>query len=477
MRQDDIISNLRRTCRQNEDVSKELLAKLELAWTVRLRKTARQFLRRHLARPVREFWCRPAAERVVAKINAETGKKKIVFLAGFPTFDFLGISMYLRKTGGYETYLFMENPHLINTMEGHFDAVYVYDSFSALAGILDRISPFVIHTQGAISYYFFAILAKALTTSPVVVGLYDIPTFGIKADDYENLWGRADMMLDAFVAEQFAFTGCDGVLVTIHELEAGQILRDRAGSNVPIAEFHSYICPEFVPQQQVYPDLGSGVRIVYGGIVIESGLPTRLYGDVQLIHLARKLTSQGLYFDIYPSPHFRASSTKRRLAEFVELAAVNPLFHFQPALPPQLTAAEFGKYHFASMMYLLEGADWDREHYRMTIPSKFFKYIEAGLPVIVSEELGYVSRLVRDYEIGIVVSRKDIDRLAGIIQSCDYEKLRANVKNAQRELSMEKHISRLIDFYEQAALRQGARQNPAVEKSQAPAPELTALKV
>ncbi len=73
--------------------------------------------------------------------------------------------------------------------------------------------------------------------------------------------------------------------------------------------------------------------------------------------------------------------------------------------------------------------------------------------MIVSKEMQYLSRLIEDYEIGIVVSLKDLDNLSEIIKRYDREKLRANVQKARQKLSMENHIERLIAFYEEVHSR------------------------
>ncbi len=56
--------------------------------------------------------------------------------------------------------------------------------------------------------------------------------------------------------------------------------------------------------------------------------------------------------------------------------------------------------------------------------------------------------MVREYGIGIVVSQRDRYNLSKIIPTYDYEKLRNNVMAARKELSMEAHIDKLLDFYE-----------------------------
>ena len=101
------------------------------------------------------------------------------------------------------------------------------------------------------------------------------------------------------------------------------------------------------------------------------------------------------------------------------------------------------------MIYLFDRGTSLEEHNQTRLPTKVFTYLEAGLPILISEEFQYVAMLVKEYEIGIVISRKDLDNLHEIINSYDIGKLRDNVKKARKELSMDKHIGRLITFYEQ----------------------------
>lgn len=444
----EILEKLSKVQEIDKGIFECLLDKLEFNKVKRFKHTARQIARRYLTRGLSECFSRLTVDQLIKRVNIDTGKKKVLFLAGHPTFDLLGISLYLRERGEHETILLIENPLLIATMEGYFDTVYVYDSFYDVARIINRVNPYVIHVQGAINYYFFGIVARFLSSSKVVVGLYDIPAFGIKQDDYKNLWGDTDTMLDSYAGGEFAFKHADGVLVTIHSLEAGQILKQRFRSDVPIIEFHSYVCEDFIGDEEKLSRSDGCLHLVYGGIVIPSHLPRRLFGDVQFFGLIETITRQNIYFDIYPSPHFRPWMTRRRLSDYVTLSRENQFFKYRESILPNVAAPIFSKYDFAAMMYFIDGVEIDQEHHRMVIPSKFFKYLEAGLPILVSEELHYVAKLVREYEIGIVVSRRDIDSLAETVARYDYNKLKSNVMVAQRELSMGQHIDRLIEFYE-----------------------------
>ena len=159
------------------------------------------------------------------------------------------------------------------------------------------------------------------------------------------------------------------------------------------------------------------------------------------------------YFDIYYSPHFSPTKAKWLYSDYLLMARDNPFFKFQKGLLPDKVASVLSRYDFGTMVSLFNRGTFLDVHNRMRLPGRLFMYLEAGLPMIVSEEMQYLSRLIEDYEIGIVVSLKDLDNLSEIIKRYDREKLKANVEKAKEELSMKKHIGRLIAFYEEVHCR------------------------
>ena len=97
-------------------------------------------------------------------------------------------------------------------------------------------------------------------------------------------------------------------------------------------------------------------------------------------------------------------------------------------------------------MYIYDGVAVGRDHL-MNLPTKMTLYIEAGLPLLVSEELEYVSDVVRKNNIGLVASRRDIDVISETIGRCDYEAMRQNVLKFRRRFSSAPMSERLVDFY------------------------------
>jgi hypothetical protein len=57
--------------------------------------------------------------------------------------------------------------------------------------------------------------------------------------------------------------------------------------------------------------------------------------------------------------------------------------------------------------------------------------------------------IIIKYGVGIVVNQNEVDCLSETIKKCDYEKLLCNVRRVREDLSMKKHIGRLIEFYDQ----------------------------
>ena len=445
-----IEQKLAEVSRLDGNAYQHLLHRIDYYPIQRLKKTGRQILRRCLSRGLlAELKNRKRVDDIVALINRPSGRKKILYVSVIPTFNLQRQSAHLRKTGQFETVLLTETPWLAGSMRPYFDTIYVYDSRYALSRILQEAKPYLVHVQGTMgSSDYYGVLASLLSPSKTVFEFYDVQTLALAPADAVELYGTMDAELSIF-SEKFVFDRCAGVVLGYSQ-EACRILKQRYNSNVPVLEFHNYVCDDFVCDGEgKYSDKDGKIHLVYGGNVAPSHLPTRLFGDVQFHPLINKVTSQGICFDIFHSPHLSRIRAKQFLADYLELSQTNRLFNLKHGLAPDVAPVEFAKYDFGAMIYLFDRGTFLDTHNQTRLPGKIFTYLEAGLPIIISEELRYPAQLVRDYEVGIVVSRKDLDRLADIMASCDMNKLRANVKRARQELSMARHVNRLTDFYAQ----------------------------
>jgi len=434
----------------DKNIYEYLLEKIEFNGLQRFKKASRQMIRRYLARGIREYKNRITVKEIISKINQPSPKKKILYISPVPTFNLVRQSIYLRRTGEFETIILMESPWLGSFVEKYFDTVYVYDSIYTLANILKKVNPYLIHVLGC-SYYseYFAILAKLLSKCTMVFEFFDIPSLSISKEDLMEMHGKANAELIYF-SEKFACEKSDGLIIG-YSPEAHEILKNRYHIKAPMLEFHSYVCDEFISDSNgKYSNLDGNIHLVYGGNVAPSHSREKLFGDVMFHSLVEKVIKQGIYFDIYCTPHSSSIKFKQEFLDYILMAKENHLFKFEKGIPLNEATKRFAKYDFGAMIYLFGRGGFLNEHNSTRAPGKIFTYMEAGLPILISEESQYGAKLVKEYEIGIVVSQKDLDNLPEIINSYDREKLKANVKKAQKELSMERHIGRLVSFYEEA---------------------------
>ena len=448
-----------------------LLEKLEFNKFTRFKKTIRQLLRKIFVIGIKNSLKTLSKKDVIRKINSSTNvKKKVLFVAGTSAFNLVGISIYLRETGEYSTSLIIENPWLWKYFKKYFDNVYVYNSNYNVACILLESNPYMVHVQGTHQYYFLGVLAKCLSNAPVVIGFSDIPSLSVISPD--ELPGHAcekscDRLADVsdldMLLEKFLFQHADGIILAINTKIAGEKLLHIYKSNVPLIEFFPYVCDEFICQEEKYSRMDGKIHIVYGGVIAAADKPEEFNSGIQFVSLAKKLVKQGLYFHLYGTPHTSPLKFKSAFPEYAQLATETANFTFERGLPPDEAIKEFSKHDFAAITSLYgKQNNFNKLHRNTVMASKFFTYLSAGIPIIVGEEDANSRILIEKYDVGIVIKQNKVECLSEIIKKYDYEKLRHNIKRAQEELSMKKHIGRLVEFYDQVyatkTLKHEARQ-------------------
>ena len=89
----------------------------------------------------------------------------------------------------------------------------------------------------------------------------------------------------------------------------------------------------------------------------------------------------------------------------------SPRIHFQPSVPVD----EIVRYSAAADVGVFVLANPISRSYALSLPNKFFEYLFAGLPVVVSDNLELLSALVSEHRLGWVVSPSN---LATVVRSC-----------------------------------------------------------
>jgi glycosyltransferase involved in cell wall biosynthesis len=429
-----------------------LLSRIEFQLFRRQKLRMRRLVRKYILRRPDTRGSMLNRRDFIRSVNDAENEKVILFVARHPTHDFLKASDYLRRQGTYKTAILMFHPTLRPVMEEHFDAVWVYPSFYDLCAVLIKLHPWLIHAQGSSSFYPFPVLAKSMTDAPVISQVMDVPSNAKPTQKhYADRGGSTEYALDDFM-QTYPYDHTDGVTIFNYQMSITDRLISGIAVPSPIIEFHNYpSTTESIPPKTRQLK-NEGIHIVYAGAVEPSTLPREHYADLQFHNLIRKITSQGLHFHLYPSPQYEASSLRRYLHEYIEIERVNSLFHYHDPVPPGQTAAELSQYHYGSLLYMLEDID-EFDFVRMYeeaggIGSKFFTYLEAGLPMIVSSHSTAPARIVQRYKNGIVIEESQLNQLSDNLASQDYEQMNSGVTQAQKSLSLENHAVRLQELYE-----------------------------
>ncbi|MDG6026550.1 MAG: hypothetical protein E3K40_07540 [Candidatus Brocadia sp.] len=436
----------------NEEVYDILIHdKIEFHRLARFKKGVKQSLRRYKVGGLRAVFHNPNFKQIINRINTPSRKKKILYITITPSFNLLRQSIYVRKNGNYETILLMESPWLLNLMERHFDAVYIYDTYYELANILKEVKPYLVHVQGSImGADFLCILVREFSKSRVIFEFYDVPSLSISEKDSINFFGEETTKL-GFFAEQFACKNAEGIILSYFN-EAAEILKKQYDIKAPILEFYSYPCVEFFEESSLnnkYSFKSKKINLIYTGALIPNSYPDNIYGNYKLFNVTDILTKQNICLNIYTSPYMSKNKFSKLYKEYIDLSNKLDGFKIYTGISPNHISLEASKYDFGTIIFMFKYNNSLDMSNKIKIPTKFFAYLEAGLPIIISEEFEYASKLVREYEIGIVVSQKDMYNLSKIISAYDYKKLRNNVLSARNKLSIETHINRLLQFYEE----------------------------
>ena len=112
---------------------------------------------------------------------------------------------------------------------------------------------------------------------------------------------------------------------------------------------------------------------------------------------------------------------------------------------------ELSKYNFGIIPFFLKDTGQSKDKYKYATSLKLFNYIEAGIPVFVSEDVFYQSWLLKRYNAGVIIKEEDLKCLDKLIMSLNYEETVKALKKSRQNLLLSKQISRLTDFYSKIA--------------------------
>ncbi len=383
-------------------------------------------------------------------------KKKIVFVESFfnvPTFK---IACALKKTGKYETILILLSKDDKKNLKKAFDKIFIFDlKFNPTPrGLINffrkikskegkkflekmkKINPYVFQITGPelVTLWFMYFLKKKVK----IYYAYDIWKFYDKKFSLKKNSGIMQFF-HKFI-ERVHFKIADGIL---HKGPPGELNLLSYKVDALDLSFIPYCLDEWIfpPTKK---KRGKEIHLVYAG-----GLWISWEGHISFLKIIEIITSQKIHFHIF-SPYDLSMDVYKKIEKS------NKYFHIygkedkQKILNKKLSKFDYGilfDFYDTSMINEL----WPKT----SLGNKIFSYIEAGLPVIINDQLEFTSKIIKDNKIGFSVNYENLKNLRKILMKQNYKQLQKNVQKTQEKFKLSKNIEKLERFYEKVANMKG----------------------
>ncbi len=181
-------------------------------------------------------------------------------------------------------------------------------------------------------------------------------------------------------------------------------------------------------------------KIIFLGTLYSPTYHNELFSDVFLFDVFEKVLKQNFKIDVYyVKLEYIINEYKNYFKNYSNI-------RFIKGKPLDILFQEIDlDYGFGWMIY-----DDDfkivKKHTEIILPSKIFAYLALGVPIIVTSDLYKSAEFIEKYKIGIVINRKEINKLKEIIMKIDYNKLKQNVYNVREEFCLENYEKKFIEF-------------------------------
>lgn len=168
------------------------------------------------------------------------------------------------------------------------------------------------------------------------------------------------------------------------------------------------------------------------------------YSDYDLLWLSDILSKQRIHLHVFPL----SNTPNDTIKEYIRVSQTSDYLHIHRTVPHSQLSSEISKYHYG--VYIINPnfqTTNTRQKWGTAAGNKIPAYWEAGLPIIILNELSYSSEIVRKYKAGIIIKLDELEHLSKIISKTDYNKLQDNVGTARERFSIYKNISVLERLY------------------------------
>lgn len=367
-------------------------------------------------------------------------RPRIVFIGQQINFRIIKHIKWLSDSGRFEIILLQSSLGSLNNIS-HLTEVRVFRNKTHLKRMLK-------HSRNISFIYSFAAKSSYLVD---VVKQRDYPVLYDPYDCISVYYGKSPTlkwMKKEVVAEEFCFQNTQYIVARNLEAQATNRIHGinkKSRHRILFSDYcdsDQFVCRHIEPSENL-------ISIVYAGGIYGKGMQKSSHYFNDFFPIMKIMRREKIHFHIYPG----FGTNPKTLSDFSTECATNSFIHLHTTVEQKSLPDKLAKYHFGVLPHFKEPGSPILESKLIYGTSlKFFNFLEAGIPILVSEEMVYMAWLVKRYSIGIIFNIGE-GSLSEIILASDYKKLKQNVLKVREKLSMQKNINRLISFIESANLQ------------------------
>lgn len=193
--------------------------------------------------------------------------------------------------------------------------------------------------------------------------------------------------------------------------------------------------------------------VIAGTIDIEKVNPART--DCGYLHIARVLADSGIHIHIYNRRHNKSLTDQKHMEDYFELAEKSPYCHLHEPVSMSMYVQELSQYDYGlgivqgHLFHEIGITTFLNQSEKHGIATRWFDYIEAGLDILMTPELQFGYRLMRNASVVVPATPKLF--LQGdakkVLSSWRGQHTQLRINAARERFDIHNNIDRLIDFY------------------------------
>lgn len=369
-------------------------------------------------------------------------KNTVVFISDRPNFFFLRVSKALMDKGVNTVLLTrwgVDKGH-----SNYFNEVFLFNSLLDLY-LLSHIKDVYIYVQSWVGWFFLPVFVDLITKSQVYCNVNDSSVLLFdEISSFNKIGINKDSAVLDIECEIYIYENLNLVTHPYKDINLINNMSVRGGLHY----FPCYPLKEFIYNIN-NPILDKTELVFIGGIPYDKK-DDLVFEDAKMHNVAKIIIKQKLHLTILNNPLLTQSECDiaYKYLFFSDLSKNNSNFNFSSGYPPWEIHEYTQNFSYGIMIYDFSNILVSRLHTQSIVPTKFFTYIELGLPVIVSDEMEAVSKIVKDNNIGIVVNWSEVDSLSEIIEQnkISYFNYRQSVNSYALKHSMQKMLLNISSF-------------------------------